>query len=252
MPSSKAPVAVWRPTGTETPEAIETDEDTFVGEWQTLVRHLDETARAARELAEVLGLDAQDAEAVTSAAALHDVGKSHPLFQQMLLSTLEETERDRYAGEVWAKSASGKGGRHVRRFFRHELASALAVRSLTNGPVARLGRLDLVVYLVGAHHGRVRLSIRPAPEERSPDDAPTAARFALGIAEGDRLPAVDTPLGALPPTALSMACMELGGEDRSWTAAACSLRDDPELGAFRLAYLEALVRVADWRASGGV
>lgn len=251
-PSNKASVAVWRPTGTEAPEAIETDEDTFAGEWQTLVRHLGETARAARELAEVLGLKAQDAEAVTSAAALHDVGKSHPLFQQMLLSTLEETERKGYAGETWAKSASRKRGRHVRRFFRHELASALAVRSLTNGPVDRVGRPDLVVYLIGAHHGKVRLSIRPAPEERSPDDAPTAARFALGIAEGDRLPAVDTPVGALPPTALSLACMELGGDDRSWTAAACSLRDDSELGVFRLAYLEALVRVADWRASGGV
>jgi CRISPR-associated endonuclease/helicase Cas3 len=43
--------------------------------------------------------------------------------------------------------------------------------------------------------------------------------------------------------------MELGGEDRSWTEVACSLRDDPALGPFRLAYLEALVRVADWRAS---
>ncbi len=28
-----------------------------------------------------------------------------------------------------------------------------------------------------------------------------------------------------------------------------ALRDGPDLGPFRLAYLEALVRIADWRAS---
>jgi CRISPR-associated endonuclease/helicase Cas3 len=43
--------------------------------------------------------------------------------------------------------------------------------------------------------------------------------------------------------------MELGAED-SWTAAAARLRDGPELGPFRLAFLEALLRIADWRASG--
>lgn len=105
------------------------------------------------------------------------------------------------------------------------------------------------MYLIGAHHGRVRVSIRPAPEERPPADAPGATRFALGVAEGDRLPPVATPLGELPAVQLTLACMELGGGERSWTDVACSLRDDPTLGPFRLAYLEALVRVADWRAS---
>jgi CRISPR-associated endonuclease/helicase Cas3 len=35
----------------------------------------------------------------------------------------------------------------------------------------------------------------------------------------------------------------------SWLETTLALRDDPALGPFRLAQLEALVRVADWRAS---
>jgi CRISPR-associated endonuclease/helicase Cas3 len=42
--------------------------------------------------------------------------------------------------------------------------------------------------------------------------------------------------------------MELGAEP-SWSGAALGLRDDPALGPFRLAFLEALVRISDWRAS---
>jgi CRISPR-associated endonuclease/helicase Cas3 len=39
------------------------------------------------------------------------------------------------------------------------------------------------------------------------------------------------------------------GGDRSWTRTVLELRD--KYGPFVLAYLETLVRVADWRASGG-
>jgi len=35
----------------------------------------------------------------------------------------------------------------------------------------------------------------------------------------------------------------------SWLARTLSLRDSPEIGPFRLAFLEALLRVADWQAS---
>lgn len=249
-PASKAVVVPLGPTSTDAPESIEDDSLSVERrEWQTLTQHLEEARRHALELGESLGLDAPDLEALVASAALHDVGKSHPAFQRMLVSTVaDEAEQKRRADEVWAKSA-GRGGRHERRFFRHELASALAVRQGEDGFLEGLERRDLIGYLVAAHHGRVRLSIRRAPDERAPTDARDAIRFALGVAEADRLPVVTTPLGEVGETVLSLECMELGGGERSWTQVACSLRDDPELGPFRLGYLEALVRIADWRAS---
>jgi len=109
--------------------------------------------------------------------------------------------------------------------------------------------LGLTRYLVGAHHGRVRMAIRPAPGEQPPDGSDAGSRFALGIVDGDELPPVDTPLGRTPALSLALAPMELGAED-SWTDQALALRDDPALGPFRLGFLEAVVRMADWRGSG--
>ena len=55
----------------------------------------------------------------------------------------------------------------------------------------------------------------------------------------------------LPELALSRDVLELGNSSRglSWTARSCRLRDRDDLGPFRLAFLEAAVRLADWKAS---
>ena len=66
----------------------------------------------------------------------------------------------------------------------------------------------------------------------------------LGVEDGDELPPVKLPCGARTP-ALILDTRDLN----RFTARAVALLDRPDLGPFRLAYLEALVRIADWRAS---
>jgi CRISPR-associated endonuclease/helicase Cas3 len=124
--------------------------------------------------------------------------------------------------------------------FRHELVSALVA--------LQQGEDFLLTYLVAAHHGKVRMAIQPRPGEKVPT---FVERHALGVWEGvDCLLSVDLGDGVVStPQVLSLACMELGeGENgESWTAQALKLLD--EYGPFKLAFLETLIRLADWRAS---
>ncbi len=226
------------------PEGIASDAGSFETERQELADHLGRAAEAARALADALALGARARDALILAAALHDLGKAHPVFQETILRAMGD---DADPNRLWAKSGARGGFRHRRPHFRHELASGLAIQLLDDS--LDLSGRGLVAYLVASHHGRVRLSIRPAPDEQRPEDAPEGARFALGVADGDRLPAVQTPLGRTREVELDLACMTLGA-DHSWSRSVISLRDDPTLGPFRLATLEALVRVADWRAGG--
>jgi CRISPR-associated endonuclease/helicase Cas3 len=69
--------------------------------------------------------------------------------------------------------------------------------------------------------------------------------------EDEAVPSADLGGGAaMPATRLDLAPMEMGEDDHgrpSWTERMVALRD--RLGPFRLAYLEALLIAADWRAS---
>ncbi len=248
LPADRAPVTPLGPIGPAPADATVADPDSVMSRWVKLRDHLADAERAARALvAELGGLDLPPSttEAVVTAAALHDIGKAHPIFQERLLSTAGG-DRRRLARGLWAKSARRSGRRPDDRRFRHELASVIALLRI-NGSLSSLeGAAALTCYLIAAHHGKVRLVVRPAPEEAPPADAPPGARVVLGIVDGETLPALDTPLGRLPATTLDLDLLDA---QPSWTARACALRDDTALGPFRLAFLEALVRIADWRAS---
>jgi CRISPR-associated endonuclease/helicase Cas3 len=197
------------------------------------------------------------------AARWHDWGKAHATFQNAIK---EETEKDgtrpaeRRGKRDIAKAAPRKfWGRYDRRHFRHELASAIGVLSLLrngNTPAdwSALAELqqDLALYLIAAHHGKVRLSIRSMPDECRPLEADRL--FARGVWDGEELPAVSLGGGFSAPRVekLNLTPMKLGRPPDgapSWAERMLLLRDHPEFGPLKLAYMEALLRAADMRAS---
>lgn len=255
-PGSTAGVYWAAPSGEaggQPEEAMGDDTDSMRGQgWVSIAEHTDATMETLVGLLEKLGrryLPETLREALVSAARWHDRGKAHPVFQDTLLSRLPEADRAGASAVLWAKTDCGPA-HHRRKHFRHELAGALAVLGDTAG-VAR-GHLPLVAYLVAAHHGRVRLAIRSFPDEQEPPGYPQQ-RYAAGVWEGDVLPEVD--LGGdvkAPRMTIDLSPMELGGGvpgGPSWLELTLALRDSPEFGPFRLAFLEALVRAADARAS---
>ncbi|HMO64210.1 MAG TPA: CRISPR-associated endonuclease Cas3'' [Verrucomicrobiota bacterium] len=219
-------------------EAHDSDPDTLSQKPQSIAEHTALVVAATDALATAINFAAEDKVALHTAALWHDVGKAHDAFQAML-----RNGDDPLAHTLWAKSAS-LDGKCQRPGFRHELASALAW--LLAGPDDAPER-DLVAYLIAAHHGKVRLSIRSLPNEPTPDGEDRL--FARGVWHGDKLPTV--PLGKItvPSVTLDLSFMQMGEGPHgpSWLARTIALRD--RLGPFRLAFLETLLRAADARAS---
>jgi CRISPR-associated endonuclease/helicase Cas3 len=133
----------------------------------------------------------------------------------------------------------------------HPLIAELAVLSDDD--------LDLLVYIVASHHGKVRMSLRSSPGDNRTnvlDPCPADKRQARGVRDTDRLPVCRLPSADLrsaidtPAVTLCLDPMELGLSPRygaSWRERMQLLLE--RLGPFRLGYLEALLRAADCRAS---
>lgn len=211
----------------------------FVG----LEKHLDNVAFEASLLCDSLGVCGGRKAAIIQAAYWHDVGKAHAEFQARMVAN-DPQSNSRPEG-LLAK-APKYDRTQGRAYLRHELASALAF-------LAQAGwkrEADLVAYLIAAHHGKVRLNLRPLPAER-PATGEHSPRFARGVWEGDELPPIALGSGEIwTGGPLSLSVMELGkhpATGASWTERTSNLLS--QYGPFRLAWLEALVRIADWRAS---
>lgn len=236
-------------------ESIDDDETSGAGLPVLLSKHLSDVASAATDLRARLEPAFPDIpwKSLVRAAWWHDVGKAHEAFQTAMSDCEAVRLLNAVPQQLWAKSGQQKRSRYRvgnqdRRGFRHELASGLAW--LCTAPAEPDG--DLIAFLIAAHHGKVRVSIRSLPNEHRP--AASAARFSRGIWEGDELPKLALGNGEISlPFVVNLELMELGGSPdsaaASWTARILALRDSPALGPFRLAFLETLLRVADWRGS---
>ena len=210
-----------------------------------LADHLHHVVREASDLCDALGVDAPTLETVVRAARWHDVGKAHDVFQGTMRRGLDGHP---VSDDALLAKTVGKNLRHDRSYFRHELASALAFLAADGWT----RDADLAAFLIAAHHGKVRMNLRALPRERPPSDPERShARFARGVWEGDELPPMELDGGERwrgGPITLSV--MELGWDDvtrESWTERTRDLL--ARHGPFRLAWLETLLRLADWRAS---
>jgi CRISPR-associated endonuclease/helicase Cas3 len=243
------PVTILDVGGFDTADATLDDEPaSTLSRWYGLSRHLadvhDEAGRLLDAMAPELAPDLR--EACVAAGALHDIGKAHPVWQDAARQVGADGPLEG-KGELWAKTGGTGRLRFSQRHFRHELASLLALFGQGEAVLAGVSEPDLVRYLVVAHHGRVRLGLRRIPDERTED----GREVVLGVVEGTTLDRVETPLGVIHPATLSYA-VHGSSLVSAWTDRALALRDRPDLGPFRLAFLEAVVRLADWRASHAI
>ncbi len=217
-------------------DAVTEDDESLRGLRQkrvTLAEHSKGVEGYARRFAEQAGLPSGVANDVVLAAYLHDAGKAHPNFKRLLYSADEIAA---ISGPDLAKSGKlpdgprawdevrGRAG--LPRGARHEVASLRFAEAHPRFATAH--DPDLVLWLIGTHHGHGR-PFFPAPERDWPGEGAT---FGTDLGDG-RI--VSKPARSLAD--LTAAWLDLSEQLKR------------RYGAWGLARLEAILRLADHRRS---
>ena len=191
--------------------------------------HLRGVESFVRRYAEGCGLPDDLTDAVARAGLLHDVGKADPRFQALLWGG-----NRLWSGEPLAKSGQMPKGQAIARAQdtaeypkggRHELLSVRLAESAGSLLPEKPELRDLTLHLIAGHHGYCRPF---APVVR--DAASVASEFAL---DGARMQWSGST---------GLERLDSGVAERYW-------RLVRRYGWWGLAWLEALLRLADWRRS---
>lgn len=222
----KQPVA---PVGPPEQAKKYADDRTGTRRW-TLEEHTLHVFGEMQALLSQINFESLPRDLLLEACLWHDYGKSHDVFQGTMYG-LPDPQAPKPL-PLLGKSDQ-KGTRHYRPGFRHEFASALAA--------LQRGADPLVVFLAAIHHGKIRFSVRPLPQEQI-----AGVSSIRGVQQGDRLPPAQLGSLKIEETILDLESLNLG-HPRGWVRTLYNLI--PSYGVFRLAFLESLIRCADVVAS---
>lgn len=226
-------------------------------DWQTLSDHTADVESAVVKLGSALALPPDRQAALVAAAKWHDVGKAHSRWQAQLIG---HSPRGQLG--PWGKF---KDVPTFRPGVRHEAFSLLfAWERLQAGDK---GLTALALYLIASHHGKVRTTLRSTGVGNNlfgwhSGDEPLSL-------PGHALCKIDLSVKNFASQGiLDQKAMQYYLKRPSWNCIVDELlgppwRGDPitqiaipaggarELGPFELAYLEAVFRASDIRASRG-
>ena len=222
------------PTGLSGACSASTEDDSLSHSALTVVSlddHSQHVESWAKSFCQHLGLPAHLEEDITLAAFLHDAGKADPRFQIMLRGghIWNHSDDDSViakSGRPWDRLAWSRA--NLPKGWRHE---ALSVRMASAHPrFAQAHDPRLILWLIGTHHGFGRPFFN----------------FTDGSTRIDPLSCLGckTELVSSGPGPESMA-FDYDGDD--WSSLFEKLKE--EYGVWRLAQFEAILRLADHRAS---
>lgn len=223
------------------------DKPSLTGAETKLRDHLGGVGSKAEDYGRRLDLSDEVVEDLRLAGELHDLGKVDSRFQAQMHG--HDPVLIAAADEPLAKSLPGARTRTTMwPPARHEISSVALVQS-SPAVLARAHDPDLVLHLVGTHHGHGRplppIKQDPDPQELTVEGHMSQAGFRLGSASHEESGASEASSGrvqmgvcsdlAETPLALEMA-------DRFW-------RLQERYGHHGLAWLEAIFRLADQQQS---
>jgi CRISPR-associated endonuclease/helicase Cas3 len=238
----------------EASDSLTEDEDSSFRQVEVkLKNHNADVGKFAEQFGKAIGFGGKLVEDLALAGRLHDVGKADPRFQRWLVGGSEV--RAALLDAPLAKSALPAGNPQQRREareragypagYRHELLSLEMIRSCED-VLRRAHDRTLVMHLVASHHGWCRPF---APLIDDPEDLQVRLKMSLSpddVVEGapadlhDRRKHDEVQLAGT--TRHRLERLDSGISDRFWELT-------ENYGWWGLAWLEAVLRLADHRAS---